>query len=189
MTHATDVVLAHHTSSAAQSLLDELCDVYADAYGVDPDGEKVSAFRDRATAQLDRPSFDLVTARADGRMVGFALGYALPANTFWWDGLTPEPAAGFATEDGTRTVVLSEIEVRQAWQGMKLGRQLHDGLLANRTEQRATLATGPGAEHARAIYSRWGWQSVGTVPGKPGAYFSEYHLFVLPLPIDAAVWL
>ena len=43
--------------------------------------------------------------------------------------------------------------------------------------------TGPGADAARAIYERWGWQKIGVVPGTPGDYFSEYTLYVLPLPL------
>jgi ribosomal protein S18 acetylase RimI-like enzyme len=163
----------------------ELCEVYADAYGVEPAGEKISAFRDRATKALDRPRYDLFTAQDSMQIVGFVFGYALPAGTAWWDGLTPTPAEGFTDEDGTRTFVLAEIEVRQAWQGKGLGRILNDTVLARREEGRATLATGPQANAARAIYERWGWQPVGRIPGKPGSsYFSEYVIYVLPLRRD-----
>jgi hypothetical protein len=79
--------------------------------------------------------------------------------------------------------VLAEIEVRRRWQGSGVGRALNDAILAGRQDERATLATGPSADTARAIYERWGWQRVGKVSGKPGAYFSEYTLYVLPLPL------
>ncbi|KWX02435.1 GCN5-related N-acetyltransferase [Carbonactinospora thermoautotrophica] len=181
MNRDAQLELTHHNSQEARALLDELCDVYADAYGVELDGEKVTAFRGRALKALERPRFELVTARSDGLLAGFVFGYTLPADTFWWDGLTPEPAEGFVLEDGTRTFVLAEIEVRRAWQGAGLGRRLHDAILASRYEERATLATGPGADAARAIYERWGWQQVGKVPGGTGAYFSEYTLYLLPL--------
>ena len=79
--------------------------------------------------------------------------------------------------------MVAEIEVGRQWQGSGVGRALHDEILRDRTEQRATLATGPGADAARAIYERWGWQKVGVVPGTPGDYFAEYTLYVLPLPL------
>jgi hypothetical protein len=60
---------------------------------------------------------------------------------------------------------------------------LQDAMLAQRHEERATLATGPQADAARALYERWGWQAVGTIPGKSSSYFSEYTLYVLPLPL------
>ncbi|HSV67395.1 MAG TPA: hypothetical protein VLJ59_15995 [Mycobacteriales bacterium] len=41
------LTLAHHDDSQAGRLLDVLCATYADAYGVEPDGGKVTAFRER----------------------------------------------------------------------------------------------------------------------------------------------
>jgi len=178
-----DPTLTHHTSTEAAGWLDGLCDVYADAYCVEPDGEKTSAFRTRAIKSLERPRYSLLTVQVSEQLVGFCFGYALPEGTYWWDGLTPLPAAGFTTEDGTRTFALAEIEVRTAWQGKGIGRVLHDAMLAQRHEERATLATGPQADAARALYERWGWQAVGTIPGKSSSYFSEYTLYVLPLPL------
>lgn len=181
-----DLTLTHHTSSEAAELLDELCDAYADAYGAVPGEdtrEKSSAFRERALVALDGFNYSLVTAHANGELVGFAFGSSLRPERGWWDGLEPAPPEGFATETGSRTVVLAEIEVRRAWQGKGLGRALHDAFLSRRSEERATLASNPKAIETHALYERWGWQKVGTVPGKPGAYYREYVRFVLPLPL------
>jgi hypothetical protein len=180
------ITLTHHQAVAVPPLLDDICAVYADAYGQVPGEDnvtKVAAFRNRATKALDRPGYELVTAYAGSGLAGFVFGYTLPSDTHWWGDLQPEPSAEFLREDGARTFVLAEIEVGKHWQGSGVGRTLHDELLRGRTEQRATLATGPGADAARAIYERWGWQKVGMVPGTPGDYFSAYTLFVLPLPL------
>jgi ribosomal protein S18 acetylase RimI-like enzyme len=180
------VSLAHHGSEESLSLLDGLCAVYADAYGVVPGediGVKTAAFRDRAAKGLKARNYDLVTAHVDGELAGFVFGYSLRADRGWWDGLTPEPPPGFTAETGDRTVVLAEIEVRRAWQGRGLGRALHDEFLRGRPEERATLATGPKADAARALYERWGWSRAGTTPGSPGAYFSEYVRYYRLLPI------
>lgn len=174
-----------HTAAGVPALLSSLCAVYADAYGVESPGEKTDAFRRRALNALDRPGFELIVATADSQIVGFVFGCALTADTHWWDDLQPAPDPAFVIEDNARTFVLSEIEVRRAWQGAGVGRSLHDRLLGGRTEQRATLATGPSADEARAIYEAWGWQRVGTVPGATGEYFSDYTLYLLPLPLTS----
>lgn len=181
MAPAEDVDLSHHDGPAGEAMLDELCHAYADAYGVQP-GDKVDAFRGRASKQFGRPGFALVVARAAGELVGFAFGYTLQPDTQWWIGLVPAPGEDFEAETGARTFVLSEIEVRHAWQGSGVGRRLHDALLGDRREERATLATGPNAA-AQTVYLNWGWQSVGRVPGTDGDYYSAYDLFVLPLPV------
>lgn len=178
-----DVTLTRHDGAGAFALLDDLDEVYADAYGVEPDGEKSSAFRSRAANQFDRAGFALVTAHSGDRLVGFAFGYTLPTgDKYWWKGLEPGPAEGFATETGSRTFVVSEIEVRGEWQGKRVGRAVHDALLDRRPEERATLATGPDAQ-AQPVYERWGWRRAGRVPGSDGEYHSAYDLFVISLPL------
>ena len=181
-----EVTIAHHGSLEAADLMDELCDAYADAYGAVPGedtGQKRDAFRDRATKGLQVPHYSLVTARAGDRLAGFVFGYSLQPGSRWWEGLRPEPPEGFTQETGSRTVILAEIEVRRAWQGRGIGRKLHDAFLAERSEQRATLATNPKATGTQALYERWGWRKQGTIPGKPGAYYREYLLYVRPLPL------
>jgi GNAT superfamily N-acetyltransferase len=178
-----DGACVHHSGAEASQLLDDLCDAYADAYGVEPTTDKTSAFRGRTLKQLDRPGFDLVAAHIEEQLVGFAFGYTLGSGTVWWDGLEPTPTDEFRQEDGARTFVLSEIEVRRAWQEKGVGRELHDALLGRRQEQRATLATGPDAL-SQAVYERWGWRKVGRVPGADGDYYSAYDLFVVALPLE-----
>ncbi|MGH3696086.1 MAG: GNAT family N-acetyltransferase [Pseudonocardiaceae bacterium] len=183
------LTLTHHTSAEAIELMDALCEVYADAYGAVPGediGEKSSAFRERASAALRGLNYSLVTAQVGAELVGFAFGYSLRPERGWWDGLSPEPPEGFTEETGSRTVVLSEIEVRRAWQGRGIGRAVHNAFLSQRTEQRATLASNPQATDTHALYEGWGWQKVGIVPGKPDAYYRLYVRFVLPLPSATA---
>ncbi|MGH3511777.1 MAG: GNAT family N-acetyltransferase [Pseudonocardiaceae bacterium] len=184
-----DLTLTHHTSAEAARLMNELCDVYADAYGAVPGEdprEKSSAFRDRATAALEGVNYSLVTAHVGHELVGFAFGSSLRPERGWWDGLQPPPPEGFTTETGSRTVVLSEIEIRRAWQRKGIGRAVHDAFLSQRSEERATLASNPKAADTHTLYEHWGWQKVGNVPDQPGAYYREYVLFVLALPLATA---
>jgi GNAT superfamily N-acetyltransferase len=184
-----DLIFTYRTSAEAAKLMDELCDAYADAYGAVPGEdprEKSSAFRERATAGRHVANYSLVTARVGDQLVGFAFGYSLPPDGGWWDGLQPAPPEGFTEETGSRTVVLAEIEVRRAWQGKGIGRAVHDAFLSRRCEERATLASNAQAAGTHTLYERWGWQKMGITPGKPGAYYSEYVQFVLPLPLPPA---
>jgi GNAT superfamily N-acetyltransferase len=188
MPRPADLTVTHHTSAEAATLMDELCEVYADAYGAvsgEDVGEKSSAFRQRATVAVKQAAYSLVAARVRAQLVGFAFGYNLRPESGWWDGLTPEPPSDFTDETGSRTVVLSEIEVRRAWQGKGIGRTVHDAFLSQRTEERAALASNPKATDTHALYERWGWHRMGVVPGNSGAYYHEYVLFVLPLPLAA----
>lgn len=180
------LTLTPHSATEAALLMNELCEVYADAYGAVPGEdthEKSGAFRERATGALGATRYSLETAQVDGQLVGFAFGYSLRRERGWWDGLSPEPPEGFTEETGDRTVVLAEIEVRRAWQGRGIGRAVHDAFLSGRSEQRATLASNPHAKEIHALYERWGWQKMGIVPGKPGSYYPEYVRFVLSLSL------
>ncbi len=186
---AHDLTLTQHTSAEAVKIMDELCDVYADAYGAVPGAdtrEKSSAFRERATAALHGANYSLATAHVGDQLVGFVFGCGLRPERGWWDGLQPPPPEGFTEETGSRTVVLLEIEVRRGWQGSGVGRAVHDAFLSQRSEERATLASNPQAAETHVLYERWGWQKMGIVPGKPGAYYREYVRFVLPLPFPTA---
>jgi hypothetical protein len=58
-------------------------------------------------------------------------GYLLSEKTRWWEGLEPGPGEDWRREDGMRTFVLSEIEVRRTWQARGVG-----------GEKRATLTVG-----------------------------------------------
>jgi len=180
------VTITHHTADDVPALLDAITDSYVDSWGEVPGedmGVKTAAFRDRATAALTARNYSLVTAQADGRVVGFIFGYSLRAERGWWDGLTPEPPAGFTDETGdARSVVVAEFEVRRAWQHQGVGRALMAAFLSRRTEERATLASQPTATDNHVMYEHWGWRRIGVVPGKPGAYYREYVRFVLPLP-------
>lgn len=177
-----DVILTHHTSEASRPLLNALCEVYADAYGVEPLAEKTHSFRGRAERGLGYAGFELVTAEVGRELVGFAFGYPIPANqTRWWLGLRPEPPEGFTVETGTRTFILAEIEIRRAWQSQGIGRRIHDELLSGRLEERATLATNPKAAKVQALYEAWGWRRIGQRPGSSTDYFDAYDLFLLSL--------
>ncbi|GHJ43920.1 hypothetical protein Cs7R123_12620 [Catellatospora sp. TT07R-123] len=108
----TDVTYTRLGADAAAGVMDQLCEVYADAYGEVSEEDttvKSSAFRDRATSALSARNYELVTARVEAELVGFVFGYSLRQDRDWFAGLTPDPEPGFTDElGGERTVVLAE---------------------------------------------------------------------------------
>jgi GNAT superfamily N-acetyltransferase len=140
------------------------------------------AFMGRFDAYASNPSLDLVIAFDDGEPVGQTWGWPLGPSSRWWEGLNPEPETGFTVEDGTRTFALSEIMVVRGHTGRGVAHALHDQLLRERREKRATLLAEPGNMNAYRAYVRWGWQPVAKLrPQWPDA--PAYDVLILPLPL------
>jgi ribosomal protein S18 acetylase RimI-like enzyme len=93
--------------------------------------------------------------------VGYALGYTLPNGSGWWRGLRSTASPDLLHETGRRTFALTEIMVREAWRRRGYARRLHDALLADRPEERATLLVLPENVPARSGYLAWGWYKLG----------------------------
>jgi GNAT superfamily N-acetyltransferase len=147
---------------------DELVDVHVDARRNLLDNPFYSAerFAERLDAYAEDPRFDLVTGRVDDRIVGYAFGGPLAANTRWWQGLITPVDPGLIHETGTRTFAFREIIVRREHQRRGYARRLHDELLAGRQEERATLLVRTD-NPARDLYLRWGWRIVGQLQPFP----------------------
>ncbi|GII34617.1 GNAT family N-acetyltransferase [Planotetraspora mira] len=145
-------------------------DAYAERIATGEAFASDEAFMTRFDAYTQREGFDLVMAYDGDEPVGQAWGWPLTSGTRWWDGLEAEPEPGFTVEDGTRTFAFSEIMVRRVWTGQGIAHALHDDLLANRQEQRATLLVRPDNTAAYTSYTRWGWRPVARLrPGWPDA--------------------
>jgi GNAT superfamily N-acetyltransferase len=146
---------------AAQAELDSLVAVYLEVYPTNGDGfHSESRYRRQITGHMTTPGWKLVTATLGGETAGYAYGFPLPASTRWWSGLLTSVPSGFADEDGHRTFAISEVLVRSLWRRQGIARALHDELLADRTEDRATLLVEPDNNPAQMAYARWGWQKV-----------------------------
>lgn len=156
-------------------------DAYADDIASGDPFRSLETFMVRFDAYTSRDGFDQVIAYLDGEPVGQAWGWALKPNSAWWHGLHPEPEPGFTVETGTRTFAFSELMVRKRWTGRGIARALHDELLRERRETRATLLVLPDNTTAYRIYTRWGWRKVAQLrPGWPDAPL--FDVLILPLP-------
>lgn len=134
--------------------------------------EHVELFLERFDRQRQVPGAALALARDDGGdLAGFAFGLPLRSADQWWPGLTTEVDPVLVEEWPGRTFALIELLVRAPWRGSGVASRLHDEILADRPEERATLTTMPGKNAAQHAYERWGWRKVAQkrnpLPGSP----------------------
>jgi ribosomal protein S18 acetylase RimI-like enzyme len=142
---------------------DDLMAVYLDAYADRLDDPFLSPERHwgRVQGYASAGGYGIVEARIDGQMVGYALGYALPENARWWQGLAAPVDPSLLVEDGSRTFALTYMMVRTEFRRRGYAKEMHDALLGSRTEQRATLLVHPANVAARTAYYSWGWRKIG----------------------------
>lgn len=156
-----DVTLHRLDSETAQPLVDDLVAVYLDVYAdADPAFFNEDRFRRQLTGHMAAQRWEAVTATNNEKIIGYIYGFALPASTRWWNGLLTDVSEGFTTEDGDRTVAISEILVTAGRRRQGIARCLHDTFLAGRPEPRATLLVEPDNHPALVAYTSWGWQTV-----------------------------
>ncbi|MGW7440374.1 GNAT family N-acetyltransferase [Streptomyces sp. NPDC054849] len=117
----------------------------------------------RARRQAARDGFRLVLAREGDEIVGFSLGYWLPADTTWWNALLEPLDASFAEEHGRRTFNVAELAVRRGWRRQGVAAGMHRILISELGAERITLTTRPEPEAApaRTAYAAWGYRTVG----------------------------
>jgi GNAT superfamily N-acetyltransferase len=152
-----------HGASELEELREPLLGIYAEVYAdeLDDPFSGLPRYWERVTAYATRAGFRIVMAHLGSEIAGYALGYTLPETSRWWRGLLDEVDPALVTETGSRTVAIAEIMVREPWRRQGIGRVLHDALLSNRAEERATLLVELDNAPARSAYSSWGWQRLG----------------------------
>jgi ribosomal protein S18 acetylase RimI-like enzyme len=158
-----ELVIERYDADGMRRLRAELLAVYAEVYVdrlSDPFFSEESYWK-LLEGYASRDGFRLVTGRVGDDLVGYALGYALPAGSGWWRGLRTPVDPGLLIENGRRTFGITYMMVREAWRRRGYARALHDALLADRVEERATLLVRPENAPARNAYLSWGWWRLG----------------------------
>lgn len=181
-TTVPELQVTRHDAVGLYEHQDALLDVYAEVYAArlgDP-FFSLPRYWERLEAYAGRQGFGLVMGYAGAEIIGYALGFTLPAGTGWWQGLLGEVDSAFVTEDGTRTFAVTEIMVRESWRRRGYARALHDALLGDRPEERATLLVLPDNLPARTAYLSWGWYRVNGL--KPFDDAPTYDAMLLDLP-------
>jgi GNAT superfamily N-acetyltransferase len=154
--------------------LDELRGLYLDVYADPPyewGTEHADLFAERFKGQARADGFALVEARHDTELVGMIFGVTLQPTTPWWQNLLEPLPEAVTTERPGRTFAVVEMLVRPAWRRQHLAQRMHDLLLRDRPEERATLTVLPAATPAQHAYTKWGWYRVAQkrnpLPGSP----------------------
>src|SRR5229473_6292176 len=168
------------TQAAARA--NELQALHAEVYADPPYGRNDDAalFADRFRVQRRQPGFVLAEARHGGYLVGYAAGMPLRPSTAWWRGLTTPLPDEVTTEHPGRTFALVELLVRPSWRRQGIAQTLHDLILANRPEERATLTVLPAATPAQNAFRKWGWRKVARTRD-PGGGSPVYDVLVIAL--------
>jgi len=165
----------------AQELRALNTEVYADPpYRRTPGGEQDTRFAERFRVQCRQPGFILAEARHGGYLVGYAAGMPLRPATSWWRDLTTALPDDVTAEHPGRTFALVELLVRASWRRQGIGSELHDLVLANRPEERATLTVLPAAIPAQSAFTKWGWHKIARVrPAEAGEPVAD--MFIIEL--------
>ncbi len=164
MTDEAVLAIQHHDASGLHEQRANVLAVYSEVYAdrLDDPFYSLPRYWERLEAYASRDGFALGTGRLDEELVGFALGYTLPAGSGWWRGLRDEVDPALLAETGQRTFALTELMVQPPWRRRGYARALHDTLLHNnRSEARATLLVRPDNTAAQAAYRSWGWSKLG----------------------------
>jgi ribosomal protein S18 acetylase RimI-like enzyme len=163
------------TQAAADA--EDLLALHAEVYGEQPD----DGFARRFLVLRRQPGFVLAEARHGGYLVGYAFGMPLRPSTSWWRQLTTPLPEGVTTEHPGRTFALVELAVRPSWRRQGIAATLHDLILEDRPEERATLTVPPTATPAQQAFRKWGWRKVArTRDGEPGSPVSDVLVTTLP---------
>jgi GNAT superfamily N-acetyltransferase len=158
----------------AASRLNELRALYREVYAEPPyewGDEHATLFAERFEVQRAQPGFALIEGRQGDNLAGFCFGVTLQPATPWWQHLLAPLPADVVTEYPGRTLAVVELLVRAPWRRKHIAQTMHDMLLRDRPEQRATLTVLPTALPAQQAYAKWGWRTVAQkrnpLPGSP----------------------
>ncbi|WP_167538475.1 GNAT family N-acetyltransferase [Streptomyces albofaciens] len=142
-------------------LLDVYREIYADEGQV---FHNVDRFAERADMYASLDGWSAVLGRTGdngGGVTGYAFGAPLPTGSAWWNSAADPLPGDFTREDGRRTFAVFEVMVRRPWRGTGEAHRLHERLLHDRPEQRATLLVNAAHPAVRQRYEQWGYRALG----------------------------
>lgn len=164
MTTASVLTLTHYGPPGygviRQQLLDVFAEVYAEEAAVDP-FFSLPRFTQRLDGHAAHSGWACVVGTIQDTVVGYA--YGRPDSEQEWRDMTtviaPEVRSYGA---GGQMFGLCEVMVRTPWRGAGIARTIHDDLMRERPEPRASLLVERDHPRVRATYERWGYHVVGT---------------------------
>jgi GNAT superfamily N-acetyltransferase len=150
------IELRHHQhGSLPEDLRQLLIDVHADAYrdqATDPFVQKFPWFVDHWSS---KEGFTCVVGYDGDEPVGYAYGAPLTSGREWWRPfIVPAPEL-------SETYAVSELMVRPRWRKLGVAQQLHEALVADRSEAMAVLSVDVEHPKVQTLYESWGYRKVG----------------------------
>ncbi|MDX2694582.1 N-acetyltransferase [Streptomyces ipomoeae] len=126
----------------------------------------VERFDERLTSYASRDGWEVIIAYQADEPAGYIFGSPLVRGSLWWSSMRQPQPEEFTRETGSRTFAVQEVLVREAFRGTAgagASRLLHETLLAERNEERATLLVDPTRSDGRlkAVYESWGYRDIG----------------------------
>ena len=177
----TGLIFRRLDGGQAAGRAEEFHQLHAEVYADPPyrQADDAQVYPGRFRVQCRQPGFVLAEARHGGYLVGYAAGMPLRPSTSWWRELTTALPAEVTAEHPGRTFALTELLVRASWRRQGIAAALHDLILADRPEERATLIVLPAAAAAQSAFGKWGWRKIARTRG-PGAAVSDLLVTALP---------
>lgn len=179
------LTLTHYGPDRAAEIRQQLIDVYAEVYAAEAASDaffSLPRFTERLTRHAEHPGWACVIGHVDDEPVGYA--YGRPDSEDEWrtmDTVTSPDVREYGI--GGTTFGLCEIMVRAPWRGSGIARTIHDDLMRERPEPRASLLVEREHPRVRATYERWGYRPVAV--SQPFADAPLYDAMILDLTAPA----
>lgn len=161
---------------APSSVWVEVAGVFSSAFSVAPyfeDPAELSGIVDWGQAMLAGVGGRLVTARCEGRRVGFSLVHGLDGDSSWEGTLSSMATANGRIKDlvsrAQDVVIVHELAVDSAYRGRGIAKTCLELALGNRNESSFVLGVYEQAQDARRMYERWGFEDLGATLIQDGA--------------------
>lgn len=164
MTSASVLTVTHYGPDQAAEVRQQLLDVYAEVYAVEAVSDPFFAV-ERFAQRLDRhaanPGWACVIGQVGSDTVGYA--YGRPDSEREWRELDTVISPDVREYGVSGNVFgLCEIMVREPWRGAGVARVIHDDLMREQPQPRASLLVERSHPRVRSTYERWGYVAVGT---------------------------
>lgn len=147
--------------SELRARIDEVVDVYREAFALPPNNETeadVLEFAGRFPPHLDRPGFRFVAATdAEGELAGFAYGHTGGPQYWWYQTVTADLEPAIRERWLADYFEVLEVAVRPRRQGQGIGARAFDALLTGLPHRTVALSTLDGPSPARTMYERRGF--------------------------------
>jgi GNAT superfamily N-acetyltransferase len=164
MTSARVLAVAHYRRADFERIRQQLLAVYAEVYADEAVTDpffSLPRFAHRLDGHAAHPMWSCAVGEISGQVVGYAYGRP-DSEAEWREMTTVESPEVCEYGLGGAMFGLCEIMVRHPWRGAGVARTIHDDLMRERPEPRASLLVEHEHPRVRATYERWGYRAVAT---------------------------